>query len=1747
MGFFSDIIEKKKAETRGSLPPLDSLTPTLDVDTPQTTPMSRTGYSPMTTSPTRSALAFPALDTVKDGIGRPSQATTNEAKISSDTARDVTISSGSPDPVEAGRAAGRSIPIIGPALFGRGKQSASNKLYPEGSIRQQLVEEGVVGFLQEGFLNTMNPTQEKVGQMLDEDYQKALESGIDERRAFEVAIQNVVDQVSPGAQNIQSLAEKAPNDLTEEEKELFFWSNLVEDTMTVLDAPIFFGTTKPVSEGAEQSLKFAGRKLSQEGNDKLAERAEALRDLIIERSATPPVIRDQVVDVVNGTDELAAYIDNLKSNANPSISFLNESIPVLSKAGIEATDIKRELADIIAEVKREPATYLRDPKTGQFRGSTPAIEPFENQGELTTSILTELEGKTSVSKQFISDLTNTVGRKKAENDVIREVLEEYEDGAKIPAKEFAEKVQARLLPLERNVAGFDEYGRYRSVSLPDDIKGDVTKYEERVYQSPIKNSAGDVHFSQEDIDNYFAHSRIEDMADNSTRRVIEVQSDLFQKGRLEKQIDERLRVAQEGRPSEYSDSFRERIRGEAEAELAQLQPYRNTWWERIIREEVKKAAQDGKSVLQFPTGETAMKIEGLGQQDAFSLVREYQGESQVAGRLTPENIKVGQTVTQGNQMTSTDWIITEVLEDGKFKAVPKNRYEYNPETWQGTKKEHDEMVEAYTEQFDISGKVDTSNPIYKFYEKDVQKYLTKNYGAKVVTDAQGVKWVQLDVTPTMADKPVEAFAGAIAGLEEDEEGNIEVDPAKAFLGMAAAGFLGKGFIKGRNQNRSTGALDDAANRRGPRTPQEKTPLPKVGQTEYPLTSEKVVSSLSEQYKTTTNSSIDADAQAIPLFDPQPEKLPIYSRFREGMSEAWTSTIEFLQDDMRRVRNLVSDPNVTVTDDTDPYLAEVLFHGRVGARLEATREQVLNIDKQIVRTAKQWGIPDQDMTLVVNKYLHARHAPERNARLGDGAAGLTDKEAAQILEQIDALPYANEAKAIADEIQTINNQTLDVLRETQVIDQETYDTLRSTYKNHVPLQRVLDDNDDMVGALTGRGFDVRGTGIKRAKGSNRQVADILANVVTNYEQAIIRAEKNRVDLTTLQFARDNAELGIFKELKARPIGKTFDGNIITEKFNDPRVLELRENGKPVYLKIADENLAIALKGVGRHQVPPMMRFIQTFTRFYSGLQTRFNPEFAFPNKIRDIQEAVVFAGSRKELGFRGGVQSALNQKAYKDVLDHIRGVDSEGAQLYKQMIEDGGTTGGMSLSTREAIELDIQQIRRLNRSNPRQAADKLIRTIDQFNQVVEDSTRLSIYKQALDRGVSRKRAAELAKESTVNFNKLGRGGPVINSLWMFSNASIQGTTKMLRAMKNPKVALVVTSSVAGAVWATSEWNETVDPNWRNKIPEWDRLNTLPVVLPTEDGSFRYIVIPVGWGIKPIKVMADYAFDAGYGQDVDVVDAFNGIGAAAINAYNPLGGTDVFSSVMPTILDIPSELARNKAWHGGKIKPDWDQNAPESIKYFSSLEDTATGNTTIAISKGLSGMGIEVSPADIMYAYQGYIGGAGRTANDTVNTIAKATRFEMPEAKDVPVASRFYKVRDNEEIGAASKEHEDIKKLLEEQSRERFYLKQDAEDAYLQLKELPQNEAAARFDEIAAQDEDLAKAIADIKKSEDLGLTYTQRLIMQLGVSNGERAEYIYKKLQELPSDEMRADLWNEYTEKKIISNNVADQLLELINK
>ena len=926
----------------------------------------------------------------------------------------------------------------------------------------------------------------------------------------------------------------------------------------------------------------------------------------------------------------------------------------------------------------------------------------------------------------------------------------------------------------------------------------------------------------------------------------------------------------------------------------------------------------------------------------------------------------------------------------------------------------------------------------------------------------------------------------------------------------------------------------------------------------------------------------------------------YKKATEGIRGTWLSIREKVQDSFIRARKLqdkVIREGKEIPESANIDQARTLFDGRVGARLVELKSVASDIDKEIVRSVKKVGVPSDEFANDVNSFLHARHTFERNKALGDGAAGITNDEARKILKAIEELPHKNQVKKVAEQLQELNDQTLDILLDAEVISEDFHKTLRAKYKTHVPLQRIFEDTEEITTVLSGRGLDVRTTGIKRARGSDRPVADIFENIVANSEQAIIRAEKNRVDLTILNFARRNPKLGLFEEVippripvaretfekdvdsilranlvgfanklkvsvedvrrlefrrgkafgvfqqkgfgeleekiiktrfassestLAHELGHAIDSKIpgfrkllnvdeyakeldavslsrvkditqvrpgfrdyllsteeklaevfslyITDRnlakklapkatkaldvflredeflaplskfapsnvneilefketifrprpdilFRDPQILSMRLKGEPVFLKINDQRLALALKGVNVEHVPSLMRGISSFTRLYSGLHTRFNYEFALSNNIRDIQEMAVYMASRKEIGFGGAGKAVMKDvSSKKAVFDFIMGRDTEGAKLYKQMRLDGGTTGGLGLSTKEQVKADISQIRKLNRSKPRQAAEKVIQAVDKWNTIFEDATRLSVYRTSLDRGLTRGQAATLAKEATINFNKKGTAGPIINGLYMFSNASIQGSTKMLKAMKNPKVAGTVIASLGTVVYATNHWNDSVDKDWRDKVTKWDRSSNVVVVLPSDDGDFNYITIPVSWGLKPIKVALEYSYDLGTGRS-GIWRATQGITTSFLEAYNPLAGDEnLLNTLTPTILKTPFEISKNRNWFGNRIKPDFDPDLPESAKYFKSLSNTNTGKAFIKATEFLSDKSqgrIEISPADLDYAFKQYIGGAGKSISRLFSLISSIGEGEI-EARERPILNRFLKNKNEDEV-------------------------------------------------------------------------------------------------------------------------------------
>ena len=1084
---------------------------------------------------------------------------------------------------------------------------------------------------------------------------------------------------------------------------------------------------------------------------------------------------------------------------------------------------------------------------------------------------------------------------------------------------------------------------------------------------------------------------------------------------------------------------------------------------------------------------------------------------------------------------------------------------------------------------------------------------------------------------------------------------------------------------------------------------------------------------------------------------EPEKTnpKVFARFAGAVSKRFTRFREVVQDSQIRVKQLqkkVISLGFAIPEKANPYIAQELMLARIDARHQEVSAVFDALDKDILASAKILKMSDSALQEDIQKYLVAKHAPEYNLAHGDGAAGITTADSHDFLRAFEKTPQAADVKRIAEVLKSESDKTLEVLHDGQIITDELYQTLKEKYPNYVPLQRIMDETDaeDVGQILMGRGLDIKSTGIMRAKGSKREVSNIFTSIQANLNQAIIKAEKNRVDLATLEFHRAFPQLEFAEEIKlpmipvanithSAVVDKKFENNLIelakslgakfkrtgqpgkilgrykpgekliTRKFatprevvshetahffdhqfglkqrfyakgeskalakemryhmirsgestarmanpkerfadafewwmthrdlakrdmplfsaemkkiikdipelkpllkiepkpalsietmnevifrrkqftNDPNVLRLMEKGNPTYLKIHDAQLAQAMKGTNISAVPAEIAFISKYTRFLGSLATRFSLNFAPSNIFRDAQEMAIIVSATPGLG-AGAAGSALSKEAssLKTVFQKLHGVETADTKLYKQMLMDGGATGYVDLTTKKAIDLNWEKIQKLNRSNPRKAAHTLLQGVENFNTLFEDATRFSVYKTALERGMSRQEAASMAKNATINFNRKGTGGALINSLYMFSNATIQGSTNTLRAMKNKKVAAAVISSVVIPTFGVGRWNDAVDPEWRSKVTKGDRQNNFIIVIPSTDGS-KYVTLPVSWGIKPMKVIADYLYDSSRGKGDTAQTLASNIVTAILQAYNPLGGTNLLTSVIPTFAQLPAQIAANKDWKGSMIRPDWMKGLPMNEQVFPSTAGTPVADTVIAGTSALdkvTGGFISLSPEDVLYVYQQITAGAGGSVTQIVNSIGGIAKGEIPKPSDIPFISRFYKNIPQDRLVTIGKSLEKSKVVADLQAAdptERTQIIQDyltslsdndarksaafslysmgfsikgvhtsdvaisAAGLFAEMKKMNRDEANARLAEIQKTEPKVAQYIREFAKADRQTPEMKE---LNTGTVN-DRAKKIYDKIMSLPEGQ-RHDYYQSLKDVGVVTSAVNTALNKL---
>jgi hypothetical protein len=671
------------------------------------------------------------------------------------------------------------------------------------------------------------------------------------------------------------------------------------------------------------------------------------------------------------------------------------------------------------------------------------------------------------------------------------------------------------------------------------------------------------------------------------------------------------------------------------------------------------------------------------------------------------------------------------------------------------------------------------------------------------------------------------------------------------------------------------------------------------------------------------------------------------------------------------------------------------------------------------------------------YLYAKHAKERNAYIrtidpnNNSGSGMTDAEADAILRWFTGLDAGNAAAvraldAAAREIVADTNRVrvdsgLIPSEFDQVLDADGDVIERPSYDFYVPLRGMFDpeaaEADGNTARVGGQRFGGKGRADPRALGRYKYATDVLATLINQNQQSVARGERNRVGQSFLELLRaDPATTKAYAEILPRtPTRRALVGRRVREitDFNaakDPNIFVVKEDGKDVYVELFDPNLGAALKGdngVGAGALGYIVRSMGTINRYLANINTSYNPEFFVTNFLRDLQTAGVNIQQFDGDGLTTQIVKDV-RKALGGIKRSIRNKDdsSEWSQIYKDFVNAGGQNVTNQMST---VADQMENIRglvgdiadqgargqwnRVKNSFVGKSAGSLLSFVEDYNTVIENGIRVATYKALLDRGFTRERAAQAARNVTVNFAKGGEYKNFMNAFYLFYNASLQGSFAMLNAALRSRKVQRIWAGVIAAGLLQDQLNALLSDEDEDGMKQYDKIPDYilhhNLILPDPFGftDRSYIAIPMPYGLNMAHNIGRATSRALRGE-YDAGEATSSIVGTIVDTINPLGGTENFANfVAPTVADPFIDVMQNEDFAGKPIFKEAfpGDRSPESQRYWSTTNPSAiwVAQNINSLTGGTSAIPgfIDLSPDVLNFWLEFATGGVGRFVQRT----------------------------------------------------------------------------------------------------------------------------------------------------------------------
>lgn len=627
------------------------------------------------------------------------------------------------------------------------------------------------------------------------------------------------------------------------------------------------------------------------------------------------------------------------------------------------------------------------------------------------------------------------------------------------------------------------------------------------------------------------------------------------------------------------------------------------------------------------------------------------------------------------------------------------------------------------------------------------------------------------------------------------------------------------------------------------------------------------------------------------------------------------------------------------------------------------------------------------------------------------------------------------------------------------------------------------------ARIGKGFRIAGKEDPSALGRRSLGADILAHAILQNQEAIVRGEKNKVGLALRDMLDANVndlEVGdretggqaalsdVAEVIEQFGHKFAYDGrtgqvrSVPDSKYlNDPNVLLVKDAGKMFAIRLKDNALAKAMNRtstLGSGLSESVLGGLLSVNRILASVRTSWNPEFVVSNFLRDLVQALGNLGEFSEQDIKGIytqvlkdvfpaikdiARTELRRDVKGDMFDETQG--SKWQQAYYDFKKYGGKTAFYGIrefadvlaKVNENIgtELDATPVG-MGKAAAKYAGNKikvLGSLVEASNTAVENGIRVATFELLRNRFLedhpnpgspdaikaANEQAAKIAKNLTVNFNMGGDAKPFMNALYLFYNASMQGSIALI----NPLIRSKRVRKIWGGVFAAGVMQDVLmsmlspedDDGEKiyDKIPDHIFERNLVILDPfgiSERGYFKWPLPYVFNGLYNMGRISSATARGKYTPGEGASKGFVGF----IDGINPMGAANSFANfVAPTIADPVIDIALNQNFAGAPIAPPENPfgTSPKDSQRFWNNTSPIYVKIADVLSRATGGYGeyhegsIELSPNTIQYWAEFMGGGALTFANRAMDLALPAPfgkEFTSGDwaANDIPIMRQFY---------------------------------------------------------------------------------------------------------------------------------------------